>query len=132
MGNVFIGTLSGAVVRRVSKTYSFMFLMSLSPLFPPPLQLSQTKSWLCVCSVLWTVSLLVIKNKASQTFVGIYRVAINPVHAIHMLFKPLHITSVFCSGIKSTDSDKCNYLKEGKSPCRVLWPPPLSSPPPGC
>lgn len=35
MGNVFIGTLSGSVVRRVSKAYSFMFLMSL-PLSPLP------------------------------------------------------------------------------------------------
>lgn len=95
MGNVFIGTLSGPVVRRVSKAYSFMFLMSLSPLFPPPLQLSLTKSWGCVCCVLWTVSLLAIKNKGNQTFVGIYEVVINPVLAIHMLFKPLHITSVF-------------------------------------
>lgn len=123
MGNLLIGTLSIPVVW-VSKTHSFMFLMSLSPFpsHPPPLQLSQTKSWLYVCSVLWTVSLLVVKKKGSQTLVGIYRVVINPVYAIHMLFKPIHVTSVFlfCSGIKSMDSDKCNYLKEGKS---LLCPP---------
>lgn len=134
MGNVLISTLSSPVVRRVSKTYSFMFLMSLSPLFPPPLQLSQTKSWLCVCSALWTVSLLVIKNKGSQTFVGIYRVVINPVHAIHMFFKCLHITSAFFFFIISLFSfsplwDKCRgqLLERRKIPLSCI---PLSFIPP--
>lgn len=86
MGNAFISTLSGPVVRRVSKAYSFMFLMSFSPL-SPPLQLSLTKSWGCVCSVLWTVSFLATKNKRNQTFVGIFEVVMSSVLAIPHYFQ---------------------------------------------